>query len=675
MNKFKFRFLGTLLLLVVTVGCSNDDSVDNTNADTKNGIITNEDMTLTYGSELLNEYVSLKNSPITFTNFSQSSKSGKSTASTNALAAVSSYQPDITGAIALTGNGSVSINTSDKFYIAENTTFTGGINFNGAGTLIILGKLGSSNAVNVPNGGLVEVGSTGEIMSSANFNLNGDSTLNNYGKVTYASETVSGTINNYNAFVFSKAVSLNGSSVVNNNCNMVFDGLATLNASFSNNAYSNFKAGFFINGSGKLILSEASLTDVSGGTIGIDGKVENTSNGFSRLDITNATFGNMNANPAFIGKIDINTTLTISSGKINSAVVLNANTFIAADGCTPQRGINACDDSVLEFTLTATVESPTVNGAILSATDVKVVNGKAYVSYHTNDEVYNDAPNGSVRIFNVQNQQNPVLSAQADFNNAEFNGIDVNNNMVYAVGGNKAGARLITAPIEAGVFTTNDLSVFKVSKLPSITAKNSFLYNGKLWLVSGASNGGLFTLNPADNYTISNQFNNDGAKYVAHNGTHQAFFAVEATGAYLRIADIDGANPKDYRFTALAQTVKDGKNVITMDDNYVYVALSDKGVAKVSLETGEMIHHFIPNDYMKNGAKVFKFNGYTNGVAVNDCYLYLANGADGVIVLNKNTFNVVGSFTLGESANFVYAQNGLLFVATGRNGLNIIKVN
>ena len=112
-----------------------------------------------------------------------------------------------------------------------------------------------------------------------------------------------------------------------------------------------------------------------------------------------------------------------------------------------------------------------------------------------------------------------------------------------------------------------------------------------------------------------------------------------------------------------------------MDDEYVYVALSDKGVAKFSLQNGSLVSHFVPNDYRVNGSKAFKQNGYTNGVAVNDCYLYLANGADGVIALNKNSFNVVGHFSLAESANYIYADNGLLFVATGRNGLNIIKIN
>lgn len=673
-NKLKLGFLAASLLITVA-GCSSDDNVDATASQEESGVLSNSEMKLTYGSKLLGNYVSLKNSRITFNRFSDVSQSQ---AVAQALKTVNSYQPNLTNAVALTGNQWYTINSGDKYYIPANTTFTGGINFNGAGTLIILGNLGGSNWVNVPNGGIVDVAPSGRIESTSNFHLNGGSTLNNYGTVSYNSQTVDGTVNNYREMVFTKSLSLNGSSVVNNNCSMVFNGFTQLNAALNNGGFADFKAGFHINGSGNLVLATGSLTDITGGNITVDGKIKNTSNGFARIDISNAaTIGNMNATPAFEGKIDINTIATVNSSKINSDVTLNANTFIASNSCTPQRGLAACDDSVLQFTLAATVQSPTVNGAVLSATDVKVLNGNAYVSYQTNDEVYGDAANGSVRIFNVQNQQAPSLTAQADFNNAEFNGIDVSGSKVYAVGGNKAGSRLMTTALTAGAFNTNDLSVFTTHKLPSITGKNSFVHNNMLWLVAGANNGGFFKLDPANGFAVTDQFYSQGAraKYVAQNGTYQAFFAVEGSGAYLRIANIDGTNPQEYRYPTLAQTVQDGKNVITMDDEYVYVALSDKGVAKFSLQNGSLVSHFVPNDYRVNGSKAFKQNGYTNGVAVNDCYLYLANGADGVIVLNKNSFNVVGHFSLAESANYIYADNGLLFVATGRNGLNIIKIN
>jgi len=704
---FKIGFLGAVVLSVMS--CSNDDTLKEQNIDEESGVISNSEMTLTYGSGLLGKYVSTKNSKITFDRLSVTN-APKKISSTNNY-----QQPDLTNAIQLSGSGWQNLADNTTYYIAEGTTFSGGINFTGNNsTLVVLGTIGGNNWFEIKNNAQVIIAPTAQLLSttsftvensivdnygdilSANFNLNGGGVLNNYGSITefqsgnnselnnYGTASsskagIDGTINNSNSLVFTQQTTLNNSGIINNDCELIFNEHININADITNNGYADFQNGFLINASGNLIVGAGSLTDITGGQISISGKFKNTSAGVARLDIVNAAIGWLNAAPSFEGKIDINTNLTIDNNKIDSYVTFNGDTYIASNGCMPQRGSSACDDSALQFTLAATVQSPSVNGAVLSATGVKVTDGQAYVSYHTNDEVYGDAPNGSLRIFNVQNQQAPLLLAQADFNNAEFNGIDVDNNTVYAVGGNKAGARLITTPLIDGMFDTTDLSVFESHKLSGIAAKNVFMYNNMLWLVAGGSNGGFLKLNPSDNYTVSESFYTQGsrAKYAAQNGTYQAFFAVESNGAYLRIANIDGSNPQVYNYAQLTQSVQTGKNVITMDDEYVYVALSEKGVAKIDLATGALISHFVPNDYRltENGPKVFRENGYTNGVAVNDCYLYLANGADGIIVLNKNTFNVVGSFKLAESANYIYTKDGLMFVATGRDGLNIITIN
>lgn len=599
---------------------------------------------------------------------------------TRSSSAASSYQkPDLTGATELKGDGWGDIKDGKVFYIPEGTEFTGGINFNGRGTLIILGTFGGTSWHNVPDGGKVEVAPGGSIAKEVNFHLNGGGILNNYGSVFYSTGTVDGTINNYNELVFTSTVTLNGSSEVNNFCGLAFEGEAKLDAKLNNNGYINFKGGFDSNSSGTLNLAAESLTDITGGTIKGGAKIKNEGQDFARIDIdNNVTIGEM-ATPAFVGKIDVNTNKEIAPSKIDNQVVVNANTYIAAKNCRPERGIRPCDPSTLQFTLAATVSSPAVNNMHLSATDVRILNGRAYVSYHTNDEFYDNTPNGALRIFDIQNYTAPSLISEAVFNDVEFNGIDVTDNKLYAVGGNKAGARLVQTPLSDGSFITGDLSYFQTNKIPGIAAKNSFIHNNMLWLVSAGTNGGFLKLNPANNYDVSETLYADGArsKYTVHNNRVQAFLAIEEGGAYLRISNIDGSNVKEYRYSTLIQKINTGKNTMAIDDNYVYLALSDRGLAKIELATGKLIAEFKPNTYRiaAESPKVFKENGLTNGVAVNDCFVFLANGADGVIVLEKDNFNVVGSFKLAESANYVYVKDGLLFVATGRNGLNIIKIN
>lgn len=705
-NTFKLLTISALTLFVIS--CSDDDS---SRIETETGEISqlgNKDMTLYFGNGLNGKYLTLHNSSIDFDRLTTTDGFAKME--------VDSYEnPDLSGAIQLTGSSWHNLDSNTTYYIAEGDVFTGGMNFNGSNTkLYILGTLGGSNWVNFKHNATVIIAPTGKVLPTASFDIqnstvknygeilsqnchiNNGGTLNNYGTLTefmmnnnsylnnygvaYSSKNgINGKIQNHNQLTYTAITTLNNQGDIENYCQLIFNKHININARIANSSYLEFQDGFRTNNQGSLILSSGSLTDVSKGEININGVVKGNDSSYARLDIIDATLGYLNATPAFDGRIDINTSLNIPTSKLGSLVTLNGDVSILSNDCLPQRGSIACNDDLLSFTLVASVESPSIDGATLSATDVKIENGVAYVSYHTNDEFYGNAPNGSLRVINVQSITTPLLINQADFYNAEFNGIDVSNGTAYAVGGNKAGARLVTAQLTNGVFNTSDLSLFETHKLPSIAAKNSFMYNDMLWLVSGGTNGGFFKLNPSDDYSITEQLYTDGtrAKYVTQNGSHQAFFAVGINGAYLRIANIDGSNASEYTYPSLTQTITNGKNVITMDEEFVYVALSDRGVAKFRIDNGQLVNHFEPNEFrlVETGPKVFKENGYTNGLAVNDCYLYLANGADGIIVLNKNSFQVVGSFTLSESTNYIYAKDDLLFVATGRSGLNIIKIN
>ncbi|KQT26121.1 hypothetical protein ASG22_05475 [Chryseobacterium sp. Leaf405] len=664
-----------LFLLVAATGCSSEDTSLSENNESSNSI-TNGDITLRYGGDLAKN-IELKNSAVDFIKFDQSGQ--KLSAATNKT----TYTPNLSGAIAAVGSNWYNINNGETYYIAEGTTFTGGFNFNSAGKIIVLGELGGSNWINVPNGGKVEVGNNGKISSSANFHLNSGGTLDNYGFATYSTGSVDGTINNFNNLNFSNSVSLNGGSTVNNRCRMVFNAQNNyLNSNLNNEGYLTFSKGFNVNGSGVLNLKPQSYTEVTGGSVSVDGKVSNTGSTFARMDFSNMSFANLNASPAFTGFIDmnfVNTSYSVlqSNNKINNQVTLNSNAFIPAAECTPQKGIAPCADTELQFTLVANVVSPSVTSTTLSATGVTMNNGFAYVSYHTNDATAGNNTKGAIRIINVTDYNSPSLVSEALFNNIEFNNVDVANNKLYAVGGDKNGAKLVTAPLYNNIFNTQDLSSFLNYKLPSSTAKNSYFYNNYLYASTGTTGGGFFKLNPNDGYSVAEQFNfaGDRAKYVAHNNTYQVFLATQANGATLRIANNDGSNAKVYTYNTLTQTVTDGKNAIVLDDEYVYLALSDKGVAKIRLSDGQLMSTFVPRNFKVNNQNVFSQTGLTNAVAVNNCYLYLANGTDGVIVLNKNSFKVVGYYKLNGSANYIYINNNLAFVASGKDGLNILKIN
>jgi hypothetical protein len=115
----------------------------------------------------------------------------------------------------------------------------------------------------------------------------------------------------------------------------------------------------------------------------------------------------------------------------------------------------------------------------------------------------------------------------------------------------------------------------------------------------------------------------------------------------------------------------DGKNVVALDGDDVYVACGAAGVVRYSAAAGAATGSFAiapaSDGYIK---------GYANGVAVDARYVYVAYGSAGVYVLDKSTLSVVARYTNvgGKSANFVYVHDGLIYVAYGKSGWEVLEL-
>jgi len=475
---------------------------------------------------------------------------------------------------------------------------------------------------------------------------------------------------------------------------MIFEGEMRLDKNLTNNSFLKLENGFMINSSGNLIINTGSYTKVTAGNYKYDGSIKNLGTGFARLDLLGTIGGTLNSSASMTGKIDVNlpttTSVTLSSLKADTDVSLNGNTYIQGSVCTETAGTapsNGATCSITALDETAryvgNAPSPVVEGITLSATDVKFVGDIAYVSYHTNDELFGGFPYGSIRAFKITPNGAVSLETEANFNNCEFNALEINDNKVFAVGNNLDGGRMFAAPINTNTGITTNLSAIWSTKTPSLGGKSIAFNNNTLWLVGGAT-GGLFKSElVGTNYDLSSSttpfVTQNGGKYVAFKNNKQVFFAINNTGnPYLRIANTDGSSPIEATDTSITLTNRDGKNTISVDENYIYVALSEQGVAKYSLVDGSLVSRFVPSTVRNaSGSRVFPKNGLSNAVTSDNCYVYVANGADGVIILDKVTFKHVGHFKTGleHSTNFVYAKDNYLFVANGRDGLRIIKLN
>jgi hypothetical protein len=136
-------------------------------------------------------------------------------------------------------------------------------------------------------------------------------------------------------------------------------------------------------------------------------------------------------------------------------------------------------------------------------------------------------------------------------------------------------------------------------------------------------------------------------------------------------------------------TPENGKNVMVVDGNDIYVAAGANGLYKYT--NGTLVATFKPADATytaddddthghSKGDVVTR--GYCNGVAVDGSHVFLAYGSLGVIVLNKSDLksgatNIpeVARYCAGNgSANFVAVSGDLVYVAYGKNNLQILKL-
>lgn len=180
---------------------------------------------------------------------------------------------------------------------------------------------------------------------------------------------------------------------------------------------------------------------------------------------------------------------------------------------------------------------------------------------------------------------------------------------------------------------------------------------------------------------------NGSAKHVAINGTYAATieFTQRAGDLNVEYDEDDNTTVLPARITvwplngfAFGTPVKTidvpafgpiyGKNVIAIDtDNTIYSCQGGSGVAAYDINGNELRRFNIPA----------KFKGASaNGLCIKNGNLYIACGAAGVWVLDKNSFAVKAKYTKQgkASANYVkVADNGYVFVAYGRAGAKLLK--
>lgn len=313
---------------------------------------------------------------------------------------------------------------------------------------------------------------------------------------------------------------------------------------------------------------------------------------------------------------------------------------------------------------------------------------KVYVSYHTNGQEFG----GSIDVAEMNGEQLTLkqrVQQEATGSICDFNHLNVINSKLYLAGSAKGkdGKQLGGAAISYAAIGSDGL-LNVTEGLTSQSLDNTVKGDANCVMPFGdniavASTLGYSVYDPTlVKGTLTKTTGK--AKFVAVNGTSLVGlnYTSEITAGDAEVqGDVqvfDNSMKQTSSFNVGSIAPNNGKNMIAIDSNgRIYVCKSAKGL--MCYENGSPAwasEWTTPTSKSDKNVSVDKRQGYINGVAVDDNYVYVAAGAYGLVVLTKDgkevTHKRIG--TAGNSANYVAVKNGLIYVAYRKGRIQVFKL-
>lgn len=356
----------------------------------------------------------------------------------------------------------------------------------------------------------------------------------------------------------------------------------------------------------------------------------------------------------------------------------------------------------------------------ISATGIMDLDGYLYMSYHTNQEQKDNADNshgGCVEVLTpVKNNKVQLLQYLYDSQRViDFNhllAVELNNGekKIFLPGNYKGKGAILSymtingnhmLATESKEITTSDVDkdgkpIVKIveplqyAQLHPATEEykgkkydeNCVVYNKKKDHLIVATTEG-YVVYDANTMNEVDKIERPGkVKHVAiGNGkivglylddkNHSSDDEVGATIEVINRDDEDFENSTKFK-TTVGIKPNDGKNVVSVTDNLIYVCQSGLGLYVYNMKGEEQWHWQMPSAW-NDKKKVYK--ALCNGCDVDDKYVYLAYGSYGLVVLDKNTHEVIAHRVASKSANYVKVRDNYIYVAYGRDRLQVYNLS
>ncbi|MDV7138707.1 hypothetical protein R3X28_07460 [Maribacter sp. TH_r10] len=322
------------------------------------------------------------------------------------------------------------------------------------------------------------------------------------------------------------------------------------------------------------------------------------------------------------------------------------------------------------LTLIAQIDPPSYSGGEnLTASHVHVDGDYAYVSYNTVEDDYA----GGIDIIDVSDPTDPKVTSRLYYVNADLNAIEYSDGYIYAVGG---------VDSEKSVTATSNSFVAKIPASGGRMYTSAGIdygfqegYNStdievtsNTVVVSSGGDGTVTIYNKSDLSILNEAPFQDLRSVKMDNG----LFAVLDAGSGVSILD-DNLNvikeiPINTDFGAAT------KRTLAFKDGKVIVSEGSIGAGLYNVASGSLIEYLPvlidPSATSTEGSE-------TNAVALNEEMILMANGGSGLCLSEDNgdDADLYGVIQLEGSINYVESKDDYIFAASGKSGLQIIKLN
>ncbi len=322
------------------------------------------------------------------------------------------------------------------------------------------------------------------------------------------------------------------------------------------------------------------------------------------------------------------------------------------------------------LTLVAQVNAPTYGGSSdLAASHIYIDGDYAYVSYNTAGQVYQ----GAAQIIYIGDPNNPRITSQIVYINADLNSITYANGHAYVVGG---------VDSETSVTATSNSFVAKLrvsngrfSLGSGISYGFQLGFNANDVVASGGSvmvtsgRDGTITSYRQSDLSIEQEASFADLRSVAINNGD---IAVLDAGTGVRV--LDGNFNQTNQISISTDFGSASKRTLDFSGDKIIVPEAASGAGIYSFSTGNLLE-YVP--ILINPDGVAQSDIVTVGVASNDDIILMANGGAGLCLVEEDTNggNIYGIIELDGSTNYVASKGDYVFAASGREGVQVIKLN